>query len=96
MSVNGTSPSAIRPCDGREGSTDAHNQRCEAKKLEPVCVIESRRALRPASSQLVTLLPSKVEVELASAVADRSVASWPAALSAIAVADDLSKSPVCL
>ena len=64
------------------------------KNLESVSVAESRRALRPAIYQSVTLCPGREEGELALGVANRSVALRPAGLSAIAVADDLSKSPV--
>ena len=60
-----------------------------------MCVTGTRRALQPASSQSAALFPSNADSELVPAMADRPVALRPYGLSAIVVADDFSKSPVC-
>ena len=95
MSVNGTGPSALRPYGGRKENTDTHAQRFESKILELGCVADTKRALRPASNQSVALLPKYADGELAASVADKPVTLRPAELSAIVVADNLSRSPVC-
>lgn len=95
MSVNGTGPSALRPYGGRKENTDTHAQRFESKILELGCVADTKRALRPASNQSVALLPKYADGELASSVTAKPVALRPAELSAIVVADNLSRSPVC-
>ena len=95
MSVNGTGTSALRPYGGRKENTDTHAQWFESKILESGCVADTKRALRPASNQSVALLPKYADGELAASVADKPVALRPAELSAIVVADNLSRSPVC-
>ena len=59
-------------------------------------MFEARQASQPASSQSFALFPSNAGDELARTVADRPMVLQPFGLSAIVVADNLSKSPVCL
>ena len=58
MSVSGTSPSALRPYEGRRKSIDTHVQVCKSENLESACVAETERALRPASNQPAALFPN--------------------------------------
>ena len=96
MSVSSTSPSAIRPCDGRKRSFDTRDEQNESGNLESAGEAETKQALRSASFQTFTQFPSKADSELASAVAERPMALRPNGLSAIVVADDFSESTVCL
>ena len=96
MSVNGTSLSTIKLCDGRKGNIDTHDEQYESENLESARVAETRQALQPASFQSFALCPSSVHGKLVSTVVDRPVALRPTRLSATVVADDFSQSPVYL
>ena len=87
--------SAIRLCDGRERSINTHDQQFASEISEIIIVAETRQASRPVSSQLVALCSISAEGENTSTAFDRPVALRPARPSAIVVADDFSKSPVC-
>ena len=95
MSVYSTSPSALRPYEGRKENTYTHGQQFESEIFESGCVADTRQALRPVSNQSVALLPKYADGELASSVTAKPVALRPAELSAIVVADNFSRSPVC-
>ena len=92
----GSSPSAIRPCDGRKGSMDTHGEQYESENLESACVAETRQALQPACFQLFALGLNSADGGLASAVVDGPVALRPNGLSTIVVADNFSQFTVCL
>ena len=95
-SVNSTSPSAIRPCDGGKRSFDSRGEQNESDNFTSACVAESRQALRPASFQSFARFPSCAVSELASIVVDRPMALRPNGLSTIIFADHFSQSTECL
>ena len=70
MSVDGTSPSAIRSCDGRKRSIDTYGEQRESDNLKSEYVAETKRALRQADTQSVALFPINTGGTLAPAVAN--------------------------